>query len=218
MGVVDFDIKRVKRVNIEDVIPNTWNPKEANTKEYKKVLDSVFKKGLRGVIVVRNHPTQEGKYEIIDGQQRYTAAKELGYEQVFIQNEGDVDDKEAKELTIWYQQQVPFERITEAYLVNGMVEAYGVDAVELPYSDKEIAEFESLAKFDFDQYKNEEPQDKLDGDIKTFKVVVGNDAYEIIMKAINKIKVDNDCGEGRALELMSADYLAGVTEDSGDEQ
>jgi len=218
MAVVDFEPNKLKEVDIEKVIPNTWNPKEKDTKEYKKVLDSVFKKGLRGAIVVRKHPTKTGYYEIIDGQQRYTAAKELGYEKVYVYNEGVVDDKEAKELTIWYQQQVPFERITEAYLVNGMVEAYGVDAVELPYSDKEIAEFESLAKFDFDQYKNEEPQDKLDGDIKTFKVVVGNDAYEIIMKAINKIKVDNDCGEGRALELMSADYLAGVTEDSGDEQ
>ena len=93
-----------------------------------------------------------------------------------------------------------------------MVQAYGIEVVELPYSEKEMAELQSLAKFDFSQYADSSNADPFEGDVKTFKVVLGNDAYEIIMKAINKIKVDNDCSEARALELMSADYLSGALE------
>lgn len=211
MGQVDFDPKKIKKVDINLVVPNTWNPKDKKTKEYDKVKESIFQKGLRGFIAVRNHPTEEGKYEILDGEQRWTAASELGYEEIHVYNEGVVTDKEAKELTIWWQQQVPFERIAEAHLVSDLVKEFGIDVVELPYTVKEIDEFKTLAEFDFGQYVDSSPTDDLEGDVKTFKVVMGKEAYEIVMKAINRIKAENDCGDARALELMSADYLSSVT-------
>lgn len=210
--VVDFDPTKVKKVSINDVVPNTWNPKEKDTKEYKKVKESIFQKGLRGFIAVRTHPTEADKYEIIDGQQRFTAASELGYENIYIYDEGDVSDKEARELTIWWQQQVPFERIAEAYLVTELVEAYGVDGVELPYSESEIETFENLAKFDFNQYDDSGNQDNVEGNAKTLKLVFGKEAFDIVMKAINHVAKDNDCSESRALELICGDYLSGVTE------
>lgn len=211
MAQVDFDPTKIKKVSIDKVIPNTWNPKEKNTKEYEKLRESIFTKGLRGAVAVRVHPTKKGKYEIIDGEQRYTAAKELGYEEIHIYNEGVVDDKEAKELTIWWQQQVPFEKITEAYLVAELVEAHGIENVELPYSEAEIAQFQNLAEFKFEDYKNEdEKEPEFDGDVKTLKLTLSKEAYDIIKTAMKRVMDENSCGEARALELIAADYLSEV--------
>lgn len=212
MAQLDFDPTKIKKVSIDKIVPNTWNPKEKKSKEYEKVKESIFQKGLRGFIAVRKHPEEAGKYEILDGEQRWTAAKDLGYDEIHVYNEGTVDDKEAKELTIWWQQQVPFDKVGEAFLVTDLVKAYGITTVELPYSEKEMEEFKKLAEFSFNQYQDN-PAPEEDLDVKTFKVTLGNDAYEIIMKAVNKVKVDNDCGEARALELICADYLSGVSED-----
>lgn len=217
MAVVDFDPQKVKKVNIEDVIPNTWNPKEKDTKEYKKVKESIFQKGLRGFVAVRTHPTEKSKYEIIDGQQRHTAATELGYEEIYVYDEGDVSDKEAKELTIWWQQQVPFEKVAEAYLVTQPVEAEGIDGVELPYTETEIEEFKQLANFSFDEYDQTRPNDDVESNAKTLKLLFGSEAYQIIMDAIHHVMVENDCSESRALELICADFLAGVKQSTTQE-
>ena len=48
-----------------------------------------------------------------------------------------------------------------------------------------------------------------DNDVKTFKVVLGEEAYQIVTKAVKKVQDDNDCSEARAIELICADYLAG---------
>ena len=211
MAVVDFDPSKISKVNIDLVIPNTWNPKEKDTKEFKKVKESIFNKGLRGFIAVRNHPEKEGHYEIIDGEQRHTASKELGYEEVHIYNEGNVDDKEAKELTIWWQQQVPFEQIQEAYLITDMLKEYQIDNIELPYTEAEIKTFENLAKFSFEDYNQENPNDD-EKDRNTLKISLMQEQYEIVMKAIKSVQQENDCNEARALELLCADYLAGASE------
>lgn len=214
MGQLDFDPAKLKKVKITDITVNTWNPKEKDTPEYLKVKESVFQKGLRGAIVVRTHPELEGKYEILDGQQRYTAADELGYEEVFVYDEGEVSDQEARELTIWYQQQVPFEKVSEAQLVTQMVKEYGIDQVEFPYTEKEIEEFRQLADFKFEDYSQDRPNDEPDGDAKTLKLIFNPQSFEIVMKAIHEVMAQNDCSESRALELICADYLSGSFSES----
>lgn len=143
-----FEQDRFQLRPIDQVTPNGYNPKEPDTPDFRKVVASVKANGLRGAIIVRDHPHQADCVEIIDGQQRWTAAKELGYKEVWVYNEGDVDEKKAKELTIWYQQQVPFDRVLEAFLVTELVDEFG-DEFESPYSPEEINEFSSVAEHDF---------------------------------------------------------------------
>jgi len=146
MERLKFDPQKIEVVNIEKVKPNKWNPKQKNTNEYKKVKESIKKKGLRLPIIVREN---EEHYEIIDGEQRYTASKELGYKKVIIYNEGKISDKEAKELTIWYQQQVPFDEIMLAEMIEEMTRMYDIKDLELPFDEKEIEELQQLVKFDW---------------------------------------------------------------------
>ena len=42
----DFDPSKVKKISIDKVRPNTWNPKEKDTIQYEKVKQSVKEIGL----------------------------------------------------------------------------------------------------------------------------------------------------------------------------
>lgn len=200
----DFDPTKILKVNIDEVRPNTWNPKEKDTPQFEKVLKSVKEKGLMGAIAVRE--TNEG-YEILDGEQRFTSATKLGYKELYIYNEGVVDDEEAKALTIWWQQQVPFKRHLEYVLITELIE--GNEDMILPYSEEEIDEM-NQAEIDLDEYFEQVNEDQQPDGMKTFKVVVSDEQYKVIMQGIEKAQsVDRDnISEGRAIELICADYLA----------
>ena len=192
MAKLEFDPSKLGTVPIERVVPNGYNPKDDGTSEFQKLKRGIKLKGLRAPIIVREHPHAAGTYEIIDGQQRYTAAKELGYKQLWIYNEGALDDHEAKEMTIWYQKQIPFKKISEAYLVTDLIDNYQLDGLELPYSDFELSSFQDLAMLnigDFvedkhpgDKYQSPEKENR-DGSI-TFTVKMEKSDYEIVEKAL----------------------------------
>lgn len=208
MARITFDPTKISKVSIDSINPNTWNPKDSGKgAEYEKVVKGMQIKGLRGFIVVREH---EGSYEILDGEQRYTAAKQLGFKEMFIYNEGNISDKEAKELTILWQSQVPFDSVKEAYLVNELV-LEAPENIELPYSELELEEMKELAAFDFEQYANQsDDNEENDNNLKTIKIAVTLEQYEIIMNALSDIMEKDDCTESTALERMAADYLSGV--------
>ena len=100
--------------------------------------------------------------------------------------------------------QVPFNEIDLSHLVVELDEA----SVALPYTEAEIADFRHMSEFSFDNFDDDDGEFE-DNDVKTFKVVLGDEAYQIVTKAVKKVQDDNDCSEARAIELICADYLAG---------
>jgi hypothetical protein len=204
MELTGYEDKIIK-VAITDVLPNTWNPKEKNHAKVADIERSITKNGFKQPVQVREHPTQKGKYEIIDGEQRWTAMSNLGATHIYIYNNGVVSDEDAKSETIWWQVQVPFETISLAHLVTEL----SMLEMELPYNAKELAEFKEMAEFDYDKYDQERPGDEEDLEFKTFTVKLGADAYQVLMDALETIKEENDCSDARAIELMAADFIAG---------
>ncbi len=203
---LQFDPKKLSVVDTDSVRPNPWNPKDQDTEEFKKVLSSLKANGLRLPIVVREN---EG-FEIIDGEQRWRACKELGMAKVIIYNEGNITDQKAKELTIWYQQQVPFDEIKLSQLVKEMIGVY--PDFQSPFTDVEIQEFIKIADF------QEKPNLDLGGDGKPelvdFSVQVNNEQLDVIEQAIAmciqyvKKEENLDIEKPRAVELICADFMA----------
>lgn len=200
----DFDFTKLKKVPISQVKPNGWNPKDKDTKEYKQVLRSIIANGLREPIVVRE--LAKDSYEIIDGEQRYTAAGEAGYDEVVVYNEGKMTDKQAKSLTIWYEVQVPFNEVDLSHLVVELDDL----GMELPYNEAQIADFRNMSAFDLNSEGNQ--PNPGDTEFKSLNLKLGAEAFEIVMRAIKHVKEENDCSESRAIELICADYLSGVGE------
>lgn len=211
---ITVDPKNLHIVPISQVRPNTWNPKDKDTKEYKRVYESIKANGLMDFIKVRSKvgATDEDKYEIIDGEQRYTACKELGYTQLFIYDHGEVEDKKAKELTIWWQAQVPFTKISLAKLVDSMIKDYG--DIHSYFSRQIIADMQKLARVNFDGYQKppKMPAPPKGNLLKNFMVQLNEAQYAVVDQAIEKAKKDckdegTDISTARALEFVCADFL-----------
>ena len=203
-----FDPKQIKTVPIETVRPNPWNPKKHDTAEYERVKRGISLKGLRLPVIVRSNGVG---YEIIDGEQRWTACSELGYAKVIIYDAGELSDKEAQEMTLWYQQQVPFDDVLLAGLLSGMNSDYA-SLLEVPFSEEEISEYASLATFDLGAYQDDYERKAFD-QIEITRVSMTKQQWEIVGAAIEKVRKAEDAermSEGRALELICADYLAGA--------
>lgn len=192
-----FNPENLKKVPIDEVFPNPWNPKEKQHLKVKDIEKSIKLHGFKAPIQVR---TENGRYEIIDGEQRWTAMKNLGATEIYIYDNGEVEDADAMNETLWWQVQVPFETIKLAGLVR---ELSSMD-MELPYTAKEIAEFKGMLET--------EPSEKDKGDVQTMNFKLSPDQFELVKQAVEYVKQENECGDGRALELICADYLSGVTQ------
>lgn len=201
MALASYDPKNIKKVKIDEVEVNDYNPKAKDTKEYQNVVKSLRINGLQQPIMVRE---LNGKYVIVDGEQRYTAAKELGFEEIYIYNFGEISDEDAKATTIWMEVQVPFDQIDLAPIVLELNE----NGFELPFTDIEIADFKSLSEFDFNKeydvnaYDDSKKEDKEK--VKQLNIKLSPEQFEEITEAIKAMVESENIGEAHALELLVA--------------
>lgn len=196
MDIEAYDSSKVKKVEMSKVHPNSWNPKEKNHEKLETIEDSIRMHGFKQPIQVRTHPTIEGEYEIIDGEQRYTVMDNLGAEFIYIYDNGEVADDDAQNETLWWQIQVPFEPVKLA----NIVESLELKGMKLPYTQKELNKIKGAVMKD----------PAAEQDKNRLNIKLTPDQYEVVMQAINFIKEENDCEDARALELLCADYLAGI--------
>lgn len=88
-----------KKIPIELIRPNPWNPQRMDQETFEKEKRSIRDHGFIMPIVVRTK--DDGKvFEIIDGEHRFKALVELGYAKVFAMDLGSVPDHQAKALTL----------------------------------------------------------------------------------------------------------------------
>lgn len=198
--MIAFDPKNISIVPLEEVEPNDWNPKDKNTKEYLLIKQSIAQDGQKVPIVVRKH---KGKLQIIDGEQRYTALKELGEPLIVVNNMGEVKDSEAKNETLWYQLQVPFVEGLLSELIAKLKDA----GVMLPYDKDQIDKMLTLDKFDLQSMlKTKEPTNLAKLVIVFKKEKQFREVTNLLDQVASAEQVSN---RARALELLCADYAAG---------
>lgn len=203
----EFNPDKLKKVDIYKVRENDWNPKDPNNPEYEKVKRSIEINGLTQPIFVRENDNGDTKYEVLDGAHRFRACKDLGFDEIYIYNEGEVSDELAKTFTIWHQVQVPFETLELAPLV---IELNRFD-MELPYSNDEINKFADMLEFDFNDYSTEEPDfnQESEDELKTLNIKMTPEQFEIVQNAIKTVAEGENVSDGRALELLCSSGLAG---------
>jgi len=203
----EFSPDKLSTVDIDSIEKNSYNPKKLDTKEYQNIVKSIKVHGFTTPIIVRNNPDKKAdtKYLIIDGQNRWLAAKELGYKKIPIYNEGDVDEENAKSLTIFHQVQIPFSEIDLSYLVVELADMN----MELPYTETEIANFKAMAEYDFD-FKREEPDNLPDDDgMVPWTIRMTPAQFQVIKQTVDDLAEEMNISEGRSLELICADFNAG---------
>lgn len=68
--------KRIYTLNMSQLIPNNWSAHAMSSNEFNRLKQSIQKIGVIEPLIVR--PLGDGKFEIVDGMQRYRALLELG--------------------------------------------------------------------------------------------------------------------------------------------
>lgn len=84
-------------VDIDSIIPNQWNTNQVSPPNMDKLKNSIIKLGPFKPLIVRE---LGDKYEILGGEHRWLALKELGKTAVQVYNLGIVDDIKAKQISI----------------------------------------------------------------------------------------------------------------------
>jgi len=180
-----------KRVPIDWVFPNLYNPNIQTKEMFEKGKKSVEELGFLMPVLVREKEIRDEQgnlvgdelYEIIDGEHRWRYCKELNYKEIDIESMGKISDQVAKFLTIQLNNlRGKDDVLKRAELLKQLNEG---QLSLLPFDNKQIEEELKLLDFDFSQYENVElPNEEIQA------LCVPLKKMEEIMIILNRINND----------------------------
>lgn len=158
--------------DVETIVPNLWNPNKMDPFMKDKLRLSITKDGFNLPIFVRpisaatyrpdyDELVDKGvKWEIVDGEHRWTVGSELGMKKIPFINLGPINDEKAKEITIKANSlRGEFDSIRLAQVIKDIVDAQGKEyAIEvLPNTPERIDALLSVLHTDFNQLQINDP-------------------------------------------------------------
>lgn len=143
-----------KLLEVKKIQPNPWNPNKLTPFMETKLRKSIEHYGFTQELIVRE--VAPNQFEIIDGQHRHQAAKEIGMAKVPCLNLGTISDAEAKQLCeIFIHLHGEPDLTLEAKLIRSLVEE-GVDLPileeTLPFTLDQLTSLHDCIDFDWNQY------------------------------------------------------------------
>lgn len=150
-------------VPVEAIHPNGFNPNRQTEAEFEAVKQALLRHGQVLPLVVRWHPDKEGEYQIIDGEHRLRAFRELKVEEVLVWNLGHLEDARAMHLnavlteTRGANDSQELGKLFGTLIESGM--ALDEIAVGLPHDPGQVQEIVDYGEYDWkNEYKDaEEP-------------------------------------------------------------
>lgn len=149
------DVLKIEQVPIDQLNPNPYNTNVVSPDNEEKIKESLRRFGQFKPILVRE---QDAGFEIIGGEHRWRAAKELGLENVAVINLGNISDEEAKKISL-----IDNGRYGEddAFKLSELLSSLG-DIADLssymPYSDQSLETLFSNTSINLDELEVDEEE------------------------------------------------------------
>ena len=149
------DVLKIEQVPIDQLNPNPYNTNVVSPDNEEKIKESLRRFGQFKPILVRE---QDQGFEIIGGEHRWRAAKELGLENVAVINLGNISDEEAKKISL-----IDNGRYGEddAFKLSELLSSLG-DIADLssymPYSDQSLETLFSNTSINLDELEVDEEE------------------------------------------------------------
>jgi ParB family chromosome partitioning protein len=134
---------------IDALVPHPLNANVLPEDLREKLAAHIRASGRYPHLIVRPHPTEEGKYEILDGHHRRLVLKDLGHHEVRC-DVWDVNDREAKLLLATLNrlegQDLPMRRAQLIHELLGEMNLTDLAGL-LPETEKQLEELHGLLEF-----------------------------------------------------------------------
>lgn len=130
---------------------NEWNPNRQSEIVAKATRESLVKYGFVNPVTLRVHPDDADRFQIINGEHRWTEAVELGYEMipaVIL----ELTDEDAKKLTIVLNETTGDPDVVLLGQLLAEMQEMDDFRVALPYTDAELEHLLSIGKQDWDNF------------------------------------------------------------------
>jgi len=174
-----FPTKTIE-VSVDNILPNEWNPNRQSKEIFESIKKSVEKYGMLSNILVREYV---GQYQIISGEHRWKACKDLGFKTLKVENLGEISDEDAKVLTELMNVSGENDPLAEARLWEGIQQNnYSL----FPLTEKEIENKKALLHFDFSKYEREEKVE-IDRN-RSIVFALSEEEYEVVKHCLGLTK------------------------------
>jgi hypothetical protein len=189
-------------VPVDKLRPNSWNPNVQDEATFRKEMASIRRFGFVDPIVCR---LDGALYEIIDGEHRWKAAKELGYTEIPIFDIGPISTHEAQQLTIVLNElRGKPQEAKLGELLRDLLSSSTLDELTevMPYSKEEFGKLAAIPAFDWeafgDQTRHQQGERWVE---RIFRLP--HSAAEELEKALHKAKAGKDVSDAAALEAVA---------------
>src|SRR2546422_11591091 len=178
-----------RMILLDDLLPHPLNSNVMSEDLQAKLRAHIRRTGRYPFLVVRPHPEELGRYQVLDGHHRVEILRELGHTDARC-DVWSVDDREAKLLLATLNrlqgQDVPIRR---AELLHELLGEMSLDDLAglLPETDKQLEELHALLEFPAEDIaallaEKEEMEEKALPVVMSF--VVSHEQAEMIEQAV----------------------------------
>ena len=203
-----------KILDIGKVYPNNWNPNRQTKNIFDKEKESIRQFGMIDPVLVRE--AADGQYQIIDGEHRWRACKELGLTEipcVIV----DVDEGVAKRLTVTMNElRGSADPVLLSEMLAELSVAVPIDDLlsTMPYSREQLDNIIEVAKIDLDELADRDivlPGEGEDGEWVSLSALFGKKQMPRDAAAVVESEIDRLAGyygltrynRWQALEIMA---------------
>ena len=209
-----------RSVPVADLVPHPLNANVMSEELREKLRAHIKRTGRYPFVIVRPHPDQTGKYQVLDGHHRVAILRGLGHKEVRC-DVWDVSDREAKLLLATLNrlegQDLPIRRAALIHELLGEMNLVDLSGL-LPETDKQLEELHSLLEFPAEEIaalleaEAEESEKTLP---QVISFVVTPEQAETISQAI-ELASDGTPGrdrKARGLTNLAKQFLEGRADD-----
>lgn len=172
-------MNKVETMNIDNLVKAEWNYKTNGTEEQiNKLIKSIKYDNSAGILAVRK---LNDKYEVIDGNHRLEALQRIGWQQIQVENFGDISKAKAiiiarRRNHVWFDDDL---KAFSDLIKNDVLPEIDTDTLKdiLPDTPDEIDNLVNFGNFDWEEPIEKEPKDN-DGK-KTVVVKVDESVYQM---------------------------------------
>jgi len=208
---------QLKMIPLDQIVPADWNFKEDDEGKAQKLVENIRRNGQIKNCNVRQ--LEDGRYEMIDGNHRLIAFKELGITHVLAYDHGPISKEEAIRIAHEVTEYFRIDPLKQAEAVSFILDS-GIELDDLvetvPWTREELDDIVTLLDFDWDQFRAEASSPPEE--ITLSFLVPDQEAEERILAQIRRIEAlldlkDDRRGRGEAL-LRMADVVSTLEDDA----